>query len=214
MAAGKFYRSKVPKRSKALRRIPRCPRVQSGIYSYRRTLSTTFTPTYNGVLTNTYLALEFQLGDLAGYTEFTTLYDSWRLKKVNLRFIPRMNSFGQADYAATFTACPNLITAIDTDDSATPTSLDDLLQYANHKIHPWYKQFSVSFAPKVATAVYGGATFSAYAQGSPWIDSASATTAIYYGLKLGTTGYAATNNGNAASWDIFVTYHIECKGVR
>ena len=75
--------------------------------------------------------LAFTLGQLPNFSEFTGLYDMYRINKIAIKFVPAYNSSSVgvvAEYA------PNFHTVIDATDASTPGSLNDLLQYGNHRM--------------------------------------------------------------------------------
>lgn len=214
-----------------------------GIHAFRRTVNTAKEGGYscNGALasdatttffvfiggagvanTITYGAMRYyaELSSLPGLTEFTGLFDAYRIRKVTMKFIPYATTVDSDMIAAS--AAANLIMhyAVDYDDATLPAAsqvgLEELQQYEGYHSRQVItgKGFSISFRPRVATTVYQGA-FTAYAQASKkmWIDMTS-TTVQHYGLKMLFEGY----NGNATAFylpfKIESTYEIELKGVR
>lgn len=81
---------------------------------------------YSAVTTSTTLetlgAYSFQLSDLVNYTEFTGLFDEYKINSVCLKFFPQTTSKSNVPNAL-------LITAIDKNDSNPPTSVNEILQH-------------------------------------------------------------------------------------
>jgi hypothetical protein len=121
------------------------------------------------------LAFYFSLDGLAGYTDFTNLFDQYRITSVIIEGIPT-------------TSDPNgqsIIISPDYDD-ATSTSYSTLLQYSSAVRVPWGRTFTIAVPrPAVDASVYatGSSTRVALNQRSPWIDC-GATDVQHFGLKL------------------------------
>lgn len=153
----------------------------------------------------TYGSFQFTLGDLPNSTEFTNLYDEYKIQKVVLTFIPGRNIntfstnqlFGQIAYV------------VDHDDAAVPTSSSTLFQYPSCKIKSVRSQFSVTINPKLASSVYNGLT-DAYSARSQYVDCAYADVP-HYGFKyyMSPSGVSST-----ISYDIYARYYVSFKGVR
>lgn len=151
-------------------------------------------------------AYRFRLGDLPSYTEFTTLFDSYRLTGVKMVFTPRINS----TYATNnLNNVGILYYARDLDDS-TNTDLSALMQYQDTKFVTGYNAFSVYIRPKVTMEVYNTSVTSAYSMGSPWIDN-NYPFVPYYGLKVYWDNTPLTEG---VAYDVNATYYVKFKGVR
>jgi len=132
--------------------------------------------------------LYFSLAQLNSYTDFTGLFDQYRISRVRIRVY-----FSQTQSLATLqtsTTTPNNNTAlmcyqvVDYDDAAT-TSLANLIQYENCESKLCLgKVTDIVIKPRIAVAAYSG-TFTSYANvKNQWLDSASPNVQ-YYGFKLG-----------------------------
>lgn len=153
------------------------------VYTFQRSIN-------GGILTATNLptlgAYSFTLGTLPSYTDFTSLFDQYRIIQVQIKFTPLLaaNGFGPA---TTSTTLPTLYTAIDYDDSTTPAAVDDLRQYDTLEVSPYNVYTQRTFQPRAALALYSG-VFTSFGQTSPgqWIDAGSPNVQ-YYGLKYAIT---------------------------
>lgn len=152
-----------------------------------------------------YGSLSFALSDLPSYTEFTQLYDEYKIMKVVLSFYPVRAT---QVYTATLTI-PVFICAVDHDDSTAPTNITTLLQYPGCRIKSSRNQFSVTIKPKVASAVYNGVT-DAYSAKSQYVDCTYGSVP-HYGFKyaIGSAGVASS-----VSYDIYAKYYVAFRGVR
>lgn len=163
----------------------------------------TLTPISGSTIAEVDVAYSFQLSDLPGYTEFTSLFDQYRIRKVVVRFIPDITIATPASGTGNNVA----YSAIDLDDSTADT-ITGIEQYGTCVVHNNVKPFSRIIYPKFAIAAYSGA-FTSYAQSQGWVDCASASIQ-HYGLKVA----FAQNSGNANTWRVSATYTVEMRGTR
>lgn len=117
----------------------------------------------------------FSLSDLPNYTEFTNLYDQYKINAVKICFIPQQTMSNSLSTANSAQAYVRFFSAIDYDDT-TVTGPDDLRQYQNCKYTPIYRRHKrFIYKPKIVDS-------SSYTL-SPWI-STTAPSANYFGLKV------------------------------
>ncbi len=121
----------------------------------------------------------FQLGQVPGSSEFTALFDVFRIACVRVKFIYGQNT---QDPSAT-RSIPNLVLVHDYDDGTVLTGLTDYGQYTQCVVHRMDKPFTTSLVPRTSTAVYNGA-FTGYSttQKDVWYDCASSGIQ-FYGIK-------------------------------
>jgi len=130
--------------------------------------------------TSTVVSDYFQLSDLPNYTEFTNLFDKYRITGVKLTFIPTQNT---SYVGNTGSPLPLLGFVYDTDDGTLLTNRTDYYQYKNFKIHRLGGIISKWVRPRTASSVYAGIASTAYrTNGNVWIDCDNAG-AEYYGCK-------------------------------
>jgi hypothetical protein len=142
-------------------------------------------------------ALIFRISNLPAYTEFTQLFDQYRILEATVRFVP------------TFSTSTNLYTVVDYDDATLPTALTDLDQYSSLTVSESGTMVVRTLHPKVAVSVYQGAVpFTGYASGNLWIDSIS-NSVEYYGLKYYIPATAASTG--TALYTISVSLVISCR---
>jgi len=153
----------------------------------------------------------FSLNQCGGYAEFTALFDSYRIERVDVEVINRISAGAQA---AASSAYPRLHYCFDRDDSATPPSIDDLLSHQGVKTHQFDEGHNVlkfSIKPLPATAVFAAGVFSGYASpaGPMWVDCANVTVP-HYGWKFATEYF--TNTGMFL--DVYYTFHVSFRDPR
>ena len=178
----------------------------------RRPQVMTFTRQHKiGVLTatngDTTGAFAFALSDLPSSSDFTSLFDQYRIAQVTLKFIPCAANFGQATTATDY---PSILTCVDFDDDAVPASSDTVRQYGTCLTVANATYFERCLTPRFAVAAYSGA-FTSYAQSNPrqWIDCASPNV-VHYGVKWATTPITVVT-GTYQLYNVEATYVIQVR---
>lgn len=115
----------------------------------------------------------FTLSSLPGATEFTSLFDVYRVEQLIVTFV----SLTTGPYISPLT------TIIDYDDANAVSSLNELLEYQTQQTSSPGANHQRVFKPRASAAVYSGA-FTSFATTAPrtWFDCASSTVQ-FYGLK-------------------------------
>jgi len=156
----------------------------------------------------TYGALSFKLSDLPNYSEYTALYDEYRIKAVKVMFIPNFNVSAVDETSGTtnsYTGVPALYTWIDTDDNTAPTAITAGQQFQTFKCHGLMNTMRQrTLIPEVSTALYSG-SFTSYGQlKNQWIDNNSPSV-VHYGLKYG----ILNGSSSYGVFDCVATYYLE-----
>lgn len=169
--------------------------------------------------TVSYNAENFQLSNLPSYSEFTTLFDMYRLAKVKITFYPAFNVA-----AATDNAVPNrnpgigrIYMVTDFNDSTPPTTVDSLLEYDKCKVRYLAKPVVHTVMwPRVASTIFQTGMTAAYGTGKPmWINSAYPSVP-HYGFKWAIQVNADTWSSDAQEpviYDILYEYTVNFKNV-
>lgn len=143
------------------------------------------------------------LAGVAGYTDFTALFDQYRFVQVEIWLVPRVTS-NSSNAANTGL----LSSVVDYDDANNLTSTSAAMEYASCITTSGNMGHYHKFVPHTAVAAYSGA-FTSYQNSSmQWIDVAS-TGVLYYGLK---TAWTATDV--VYDYDLVTRYVLEFRNVR
>lgn len=152
--------------------------------------------------------LTFNLGQLPNSTEFTSLYDMYRINKIAIKFVPAYNS---SSVGTTAEYAPNFHSVIDATDATAPTTTSELFQYGNHRMTRGTQVHTRVFTP--ASLDFVNATAGSTAGNPTWKQwlSTSASTVEHYALK-----YAVEQGftNNAITWSPYATFYFSCKAVK
>jgi len=103
-------------------------------------------------------AYSFVLSAVPGYTEFTSLFDQYRIAMVRVVWRPRFNM--SAIQAVSTDVNPLMISVIDYDDASTLT-ITQMLNYQSYKETRFDKDHVRCIAPRIAIGAYSG-TFTSF----------------------------------------------------
>lgn len=142
--------------------------------------------------TSTFGVVYWNLASIPGYTEFSAMYDFYKINAVSVRFIPisNVNLSGNSTLEIQTTYYNRFISVIDYNDRGVPTSLDDLRQYSNCRVSPNNVVHKRFLHPRPTIAVdedsgSGGSYGIGQASGrTTWITTAS-NQCEWYGIKYG-----------------------------
>lgn len=160
-------------------------------------------------------AIVFSLAQVPSYTEFTSLYDQYKISAVKVKIVPRYNvsAFDNIQSAAATPYIPQVFTAIDYDDSGVST-VSDLLQYQNCKMTRGNVIHQRYLKPRCRNILQNlNGTASARAPFRGWIDSADPEV-IHYGLKWAIPPFATGPIEQTTKFDVVVEYYLAMKNVR
>lgn len=174
------------------------------------------------------LALDFQLRDLIDYTDFTTLYDKYKLAFVKVRIIPLATSASTAAaYTSVFSQSSMIVHSIlDSDDSAivpaTSAGVDQLRQYQTYKVANLIANAQRGVTRVVRPSILMGVNDSA---GAPvgsrisrgWLNLGNSSVP-HFGIKYifeGVSGGSSDPvNGVKIEMKIEAKFYLACKEVR
>lgn len=160
-----------------------------------------------------YQGVAFTLGDLPDVTDFTALYDQYKISKVVVKWLPRGNQsdLGISGSTALTGNISRMFSVLDFDDDATPSSIDQLCQYQNMKITGTHQVHSRVFKPAVRIeAATGLGTTANIIKRDQWIDVTN-TNIKHYGVKL---AIQPPPNSASITYDAMVTMYLAFKNVR
>lgn len=179
------------------------------IYTFRQNTAET-------VLTQTTVSPYFYnyytiLSNLDQVSSFVTLFDQYRITKVELTFRPMFTCTGLGGTGTYQT--PLIYTVVDYDDATSPGSLAAMREYQNLRIHDDKKTFRVVYKPHTAAAAYAGA-FTAYQNNTnQWFDCANQAVQ-YYGCKVGILPQVTGATTQCQQWNLSARLTVEFKNVR
>lgn len=162
--------------------------------------------------TTTNFAYEYTLGSVLNPTEFSALFDLYRIKKAVITFIPLQNNAEtEVEMGPIYTTStiPTLWITDDHDGSG-PTTANEFLERGIKPIS-LKKPYSHTCYPRIAKTVYNTPT-SAYAMGkrNVWVNMAD-TSVPHYGT------YCLLEDATAGSYwkcRVYVQLFFQCKGIR
>lgn len=163
----------------------------------------------------------FRLSDLPDYTEYTNMFEQYRVNKVTLKITP-MATEVSAGGAVSSTATQSAVIfhyCLDYDDAARPTAsaagVDALRQRSGYRMRNVYagngKPIIISFSPKLLEEAYQSGVGTAYQpKKSSWIDEGYPNV-LHYGVKCITE---SVSGGSAMQhfFKVETRLHISLKG--
>jgi len=157
---------------------------------------------------DTTTAWSVKLEDFGNATQFTALYDQFRIKKLTFALFPLMQA--PAQYAAeqpSMACLPTLYTAIDyTDD--TPVGCDEILEYSNCKVMPFNTTCYRACYPKTNITTTTGSM-----QLNGFIPTSN-TTQRWYGLKASIQNLRTGSTTSEFYYQVMCKAEIEFKNVK
>lgn len=154
----------------------------------------------------------FKLNLLPDFSDFTKLFDQYRIIGVNLRYVPKQN-VNSFQVGPSSSGAGQLLTVIDLDDVTVPTQIDDILQYENMAMTTSMGELHQRcFKPAVDAEVYGAAATIGYSpRRNVWLDCNSSQVE-HYGIR----GWATAMGGSTAiaTWDLYIDYFLEFRNTR
>lgn len=160
-----------------------------------------------GATAPTLAGLNYQLNMLPNASEFANLYDMYRVNKVVVKIIPKVSEIGMVLGATNNSAGVQVHSALDFDDSAAPTNVAQLTQYATHKMTRGNQIHTRVFTPKCELTA-GSASVAPKAY--QWLDTADLTVP-HFGMKL---IIPTISTSTIIYYDYSVTMYFSCKNVR
>lgn len=127
-------------------------------------------------------SFQFRFADIQNHTEFSALFDQYRLNMIIVRFYLKIDPSAQVSGAATF---PKLYYRADYDDANTPSGLPELRESNRTVIKVMNPNYPVTIKikPAVASALFQSLATTAYsAKWKQWVDILNSSVP-HYGLK-------------------------------
>lgn len=167
--------------------------------------------------TGTEYGFAFRLTDVPNASEFTALFDQYRIQKVVVTFHPRASAMSTTTQIGN-SLTGRIMTAIDHDDNAaigggTWAGIRDALnQYQTCRTHVPQRTFSRVIYPqkRVAGIDIAGALANTGTGSRSWTDCAVAS-ALWYGLRVGVQNTTSTGD---IVMDVSLKYYLQFRDVR
>lgn len=171
-----------------------------------------------GVGSGISLAYQFTLDSLPNYTEFTNLYDLYKINGIKLTFVPSASEYINSTTSGTANqnGFQRFASVLDFDDTSTPVNENELLQYSSLKQTPGWATHSRYFKPRVNTVVEGivGATLASSSTAPKWISTANPEVE-HLGVKIFVPPPIAGSSVSAAiTYTVYATYYVSCRNVK
>jgi len=144
----------------------------------------------------------FQLSQCVDYTDWTAVFDQYRVVAVELTFSPYGNVRERSSVDA-----GRLFTCIDFDDASSPTSANDVRRFDTCIVTQPWQSVTRRLAPRCADALYSGAFTSYGSEQNKWVDCSSPSVQ-HYGVKA----WIDTSTTIASNWSIEAKFYLEFRG--
>lgn len=148
------------------------------------------------------------IANVIGASEFSALFDHYRIDYVSFKFYLRVSPDAQTAATAIY---PRLAWYRDTDDSTPPSNFNEMLERMDTKITTLRpdRPVTIKFKPNCLAEMYRGiGTTSFTPKYKQWIDMAQ-NDVRHYGVKVAIDNFTNTNY----FVDIFTRVYFSCKGV-
>ena len=166
-------------------------------------------------------SFNFTLAALPNYTEFTNLFEQYRINAVKLTFIPSADGidFNQqqsnSSAGGNWATIPRLYTAIDKDGNAQVASENAVLQYGNHRIiRSPLRPFSIYV--KSPCVQVGTANLVTLVGGAPksrqWLDCDNYSVQ-HWGCVVGGIVPYTSATSPSIGYQVIATYYMQFKNV-
>lgn len=209
----RYARRKAMRRAGALRRQ---------VHSFKRvvnfgTVTASTAPAGGAVPVRT--AISFPLSLVPNVTEYTSLFDQYKINGIAFRVVPKTS--GQFQGASSGVANPigygQVVSVIDYDDSVTPLNKDQLLEYGSVKFSKCNWIHKRYLKPKILTrAQINSVTDGNVSAKATWIDTVNPDVQ-HYGIKLFIDAPVVNNpatDSSSIAYDLYATYYFQCKNTR
>jgi hypothetical protein len=158
-------------------------------------------------------AFTFSLDLLNGALRLATLYDSYRIKKVNVEFSPVGVQEVVSAYSNVGQNVPMLYTAVDFNDATSPANLAEIQQYSTLTSCLATQPQRIVLTPRHLVMIYNGLSSTAYALGdaSSWLSTTNRTIP-HYGIKWVFTADSGSSLASRFSYLVRMKFYLEfCK---
>ncbi len=152
-------------------------------------------------------AYQFTIGDLSEIASFTSVFDQYRISRIDVIIKPCSQPNNNASTAPPYAFC---YVVTDYDDSAALASASLALNYRNVSILGPGQGHRRTFIPRCNIVVGSNGSLPSISKPAPWCDCAD-TSVIHYALKIAVTQSTSTN---ITTWRVFCRYFVDFRLVR
>jgi len=198
------YRRRYRRKTTMMR--PRRPRgiTSKPVYHFKRTFQAlSQTTASTAVISDLY---SFQITDLPNFSEFSNLFDSYRVNKVVLTFLPNHNTSQMGTAAQNI---PNFHTVIDTSPSGSfPTTINQLYEYQTHRMTRGTQKHTRVWTPPTVdqNAQLQYKQWYNFDETNPPSSLSNSFFGLYSGIEPATP--------NSAIFNCYITLYFSCKNVK
>lgn len=208
-----------PKRKYA-RKPRRMNKMKRQVHTFKRTAylgNAVASVTVAGIPTPIATAHQFNLNLLPGVSDFTNLFDQYKITGAKLTYTPALSEgiLSPLGASAATLGYSRVHSVIDYDDATVPASEDQLLEYGSHKSTAPFKTHTRYIKPKILQEVYRSAISTSYAPRSNTYLDIAAPDVPHYGIKVWVSA-PNTPSGvqGSITYKVYVTLYFTCKNTR
>lgn len=157
-------------------------------------------------------AFRFMLSSVLENTDFSNLFDRYKLTGVKLKILFQSNISGVSGVGAR-SLLPIMNYSFDGDDATAPPGRNTIQvkTYCKEKILNGNRPFSIYIKPRISKLVYAGLTTSAYSSEKPvWLDMNNMDVE-HYGLKFWINNWLADTDASSQKLTIQPIYYFACR---
>lgn len=151
-------------------------------------------------------AFVFSLDMVPDYSEFTSLYDYYKINGIKIMFLPKQTQSVSIGSVNNADASSRFFSVLDFNDVTPPATIDDLRQYQSCRMTPVLRIHKRYFKPRVQDSS------GTYSPGNPWIDTSSPSK-FYYGLKVGVDPIFSSST-TAMEYTVEAKFYLSFKSVK
>lgn len=189
-------------------------------YNFKRTFSVNIpvvnpvSGTISGSNGTVNTAIGLVLSDLPGYTDFTNLYDEYRILAIKTRWTPNYSAYSSgASNQALYP--PTLCTVLDRNDASPPFARGVMMQYQTFREKQSSRVNKIYCKTYCQTEIYKTGVTSAWgaARGKQWVNSTNVDVP-YYAYKWALFWpVAGTGSENVGNITMDTTVYLQCRNV-
>lgn len=185
-------------------------KIKNGIIThfFKRTFLTEHTITNSGfqaIPSASGVYNSWNLGQLPNSTDFTSLYDKYKICAIKIKYVFNRNS---SDTVTANHELPTLCTVYDDNDTNALSNETEAVEYANYRVNRLDRVVSRYFKPKCLNKDAGGD--SVIEAKRRWI-SREDNTHIHHGMKVGIDVVGTATGTTIGTLKVYTTFYVGCR---